>query len=155
MNSATIIQAKENDVSAVKRLIHETIRFSYKIAYPQGVVDFFLDYHNDDFIKNNIINGVTLIMNVSDRMIGTIYLHGNTMGGMYIHPEFQGRGYGRILFEKMLQVAKTRKLSYVQLDSTLLAKKLYDSFGFKTIDFVYQPMDNGDRLYYFIMKKEL
>lgn len=53
-----------------------------------------------------------------------------------IHPDYQGNGFGRILVEHMLAVARSRRAERVYLEvrpSNLVAYKLYEDLGFNEI----------------------
>jgi|DewCreStandDraft_4_1066084.scaffolds.fasta_scaffold12256_3 GNAT superfamily N-acetyltransferase len=152
---ACLHTATEKNLDDIRCLIHHTIIRCYPKVYPQGVVDYFLTYHNDSFILKNLSEGITLLLFAEDQPVATGYLHKNTVGGMYVHPDFQGRGYGKTVLQALLALARKKKIKKVVLDATLLAEKFYRKAGFKTIDFVYQEMPNGDRLYYFKMSKDL
>lgn len=47
---------------------------------------------------------------------------------------FQGRGYGKLLMEKLLEIAKKEKVNYIELTSKKIrtaARKFYESYGFQ------------------------
>ena len=148
-------RATDSDYEPLLELIHLVIKQSYSIIYPAGVVDYFLKYHNTESIRKNATEGTTLVASTKYNIVGTIHLIGNTMGGLYVHPKFQAKGLGTMLINTMIKMSKEKKLDQIILDSTLNAKKLYTSLGFQTIEFTYCMAENGDRLYYFKMKKDL
>lgn len=51
--------------------------------------------------------------------------------GLYLTPEFIGKGLGKKLLTLMLKVASEEKVITIKLDSTITAHEFYKSFGFK------------------------
>lgn len=73
------------------------------------------------------------------------------MKRLYVKPEFRGRGFGRILAEKIIQEAK--EIGYKQmfldtLDTMQAAVKLYASLGFKDApEYCYNPIAGAIFMY--------
>lgn len=53
-----------------------------------------------------------------------------------IDKQYRGKGYGRELFMKLIEISKTKtqKVSLEVLETNYAAKKLYESLGFKTVN---------------------
>lgn len=80
---------------------------------------------------------------IDEKLVGTIHLieqqpkkfqHIGILGGMYVDPEYRGRGIARQLLQKMLEHIKNERNFYsLQLKvvtTNMGALKLYESFGF-------------------------
>ncbi len=67
----------------------------------------------------------------------------------FIEEEYRGKGFGRILMEKILEFGREEgcKLAFVETMS-FQAPEFYPKFGFK-IDFVRKGYDAGASFYYF------
>ena len=48
-----------------------------------------------------------------------------------VHADFRGRGLGRQLLSKALELARQRAVRTIQLDATDMGRPLYSSFGFR------------------------
>ena len=91
-----------------------------------------------------------LLAKVDGRTAGCVMLR--DLGGgicemkrMYVMPDFQGRGVGRVLGRALLDLAATRGYAAIRLDTGPLqpeAQGLYRSLGFREIDCYYDcPAD--------------
>lgn len=60
--------------------------------------------------------------------------HGGTAAhveDVAVHPEYQGKGIGRMLVERLIQEAKSRNCYKIVLDCSESVKPFYDKLGFK------------------------
>ncbi|MGV8984359.1 GNAT family N-acetyltransferase [Clostridium sp.] len=102
-------------------------RFSSEIIFP---------------LEENFIMGA---FNENDDMVGVVGFrrgtriklkHKSNIWGMYVVPEFRQMGTGKLLVAELLNSAKTLEgLEQINLEvvsSNFSARRLYDSFGFKT-----------------------
>lgn len=75
---------------------------------------------------------------------------------MYFHPDARGKGYGKKMFDKCIEVAKEFGYKYCYLESASQLKsaiQLYEKNGFKHLD---QPLGNtGHTICGVYMLKEL
>ena len=143
------------DVPSLKSVIHRVVKHCYPQVYPASVVKYFLFYHDSMAILANIENGYTVGLIYRGKLIATGNLHDGSIGGVYVLPEFQKKGLAKIIVNHLLEKARENGLNKVNLDSTLLAKKLYDSLGFTTIDKVSMDMEGGEKLDYYPMEKKI
>jgi len=140
------------DIPQIRDLMHLTISVCYPAIFPGEVVQFFLDYHSPEEIQRRTQNGLVVALKDVGELRGTGFLMDEEMGGVYIHPDHQRKGYGRQIVEFLLSRAQENKLERIWLDATPLAKPLYDKLGFSLISPMVQMV--GDvRLNYFKMEK--
>ncbi len=94
-----------------------------------------------EVIERTIKNGgKLLVLELDGKVIGTSWLthdHRRTyLHHFAIKPEFQGKGYSKILLEKTIESAK--KMGYqlkLEVHNTnVKAKRLYEKYGFKKLD---------------------
>ena len=95
-----IIPANPADFETVKRITHETIRKVYPHYYPAGAVEFFLAHHSAEKIADDLrANCVYLCQNAQGQTVGTVTLHENEIDRLFVLPEYQGQGFGRMLLD--------------------------------------------------------
>lgn len=155
LKDITIKECMPDEVSRIRDLIHTVIKECYPKVYPQSVVKYFLFYHDSLHTLENIENGYTIALYYKDKLIASGNLKEDSIGGVYVLPEYQKRGYAKIIVERLLDKARKQELKKVILDSTLIAKKLYDSLGFTTVEEMSMEMENGEMLDYYHMEIEL
>ena len=144
----------ESDLEEVLALIHLTIKKCYPEIYQPEVVEFFMNYHSKSEILNRAKTGKILVIKNNKLIIATGFLDAHELGGVYVHPEFQGKGFGSLIVENLLKVAVENKIAKIHLDSTPLAKHMYEKLGFKLIRPAVQMIGNVP-LPYFIMEKNI
>jgi GNAT superfamily N-acetyltransferase len=139
------------DIAATKELIHTTIQTCYPAIYAPDVVDYFLNYHSEEDILRSDSEGHLLVLLYDGIIRATGFLAGHELGGVYVHPQYQRRGFGTAIVERLLELAIDEQLYKVRLDATPLAKPLYDKLGFRLVRFATQMIGN-EPLDYFEME---
>jgi GNAT superfamily N-acetyltransferase len=126
------------DIDKLQSLIHLTIKTNYPSVYAPEIVDFFLDYHSKDEIIARSQKALILVLKKSDIIVATGFLLDEELGGVYVHPDHQKLGLGRIIVVNLLNNARAKGLKRIHLDSTPIAKKLYENLGFIVTEEVVQ-----------------
>lgn len=62
-------------------------------------MDLYLNYHNFDNIKNDIIENKVYIICDNGLVIGTVTIFKNDISRLYVDPDYQKQGYGTLLLE--------------------------------------------------------
>lgn len=141
------------------QIVHDitvrTIKEIYPHYYPNGTVNFFIEHHHEDFIAQDIEDGIVYICcDKNGEAVGTITIKSNEICRLFVLPIFQLKGYGR----EMLDFAeKTIFSKYVEivLDSSLPAKAVYLKRGFTITASNCIATQNGDFLCYDVMIKNI
>jgi GNAT superfamily N-acetyltransferase len=128
-----IRKATNDDIVEVGRIIHSTISHCYPAIYDPEVIQFFIDHHSPSEIKRRIEGGVVLMLVENKTLRATGFLLGDELGGCYVSPDYQQRGYGTTIVNALLKEARERKCRYLHLDSTPFAKPLYLRAGFELV----------------------
>lgn len=147
-------KATEKDTNQILELVQETITKVYPKYYPKEVVDFFCELHCKEKIKEDICQGNVSVLLVNDKLVGTGSYQDNHITRVYVHPKFQGKGYGsRIMEELEAEIALT--CDKVYLDASLPASHLYEKRGYRTVKHEKWQVENGVVLVYEVMEKSL
>lgn len=150
-----IIRANNDDVGTIHHIVHTTMNIVYPRYYPEHVVQFFLNHHSIDSIEKAIGLECILLLECEGKIIGTGALRENEIRRMFILPEYQGKGYGCLLLDKLEQQAMSRDYTTVVLDSSLPAYNLYVKRGYTPIKYETIVVRNGQVLCFHTMSKEL
>ena len=146
--------AKGNDFETVKDITQTTIKLVYPKYYPEGAVQFFCNHHADDRILNDIVAGKVYLFEADDVCVGTVTISNNEICRLFVLPEYQHKGYGRLLIdyaEKM--ISKTNKT--VVLDASFPAKKIYIKRGYEPTEYNMIETENGDYLCFDVMEESI
>lgn len=142
-----------NDRETVHRLAQETISAIYPRYYPRGAADFFLNHHHPESIRRDIEKGlVYLATDENDVPVGTVTLRENEILRLFVLPQFQGKGYGKMLLD-FAENRVAEQFDTVIVDASLPAKSLYLKRGYRETAYHRLLTENGDYLCYDVMEK--
>jgi len=112
----------------VYEVVHKTIEEIYPKYYPRSAVDFFHNHHSKEKMEKQLPNEVTMVLSDENKIIGIGSLFENEIRRFFILPEYQGKGYGKILLNELeKRIDKNEK--YI-LDSSLGAVEFYRKNGY-------------------------
>jgi GNAT superfamily N-acetyltransferase len=140
-----------NDVFDV---IHKTIEEIYPKYYPRSAVDFFHSHHSIKKMKNQMPNEFTLVL-WDNKIIGTGTLSGNEIKRFFVLPEYQGKGYGKLLLKELEKNIDCNKYNNFALDSSLGAVEFYKKNGYVYKEFKTIDLSDGNYLCYLEMVKNV
>lgn len=146
-------KATEQDTAQIYNLVQTTITTIYPRYYPKEVVDFFCALHNEEAIRGDILAGNAGVLLAEGRIVGTGSYQGNHITRVYVLPEFQGKGYGSFIMDRLEDRIRTGH-EKAELDASLPACTLYEKRGYKTVKHARWNVENGVVLVYEIMEKE-
>ena len=147
-----IRKAGPGDLALVGGLARRTIRAVYPHYYPQGVVDFFLRWHQDERILPDILAGEVWLLFDGETAVGTVTLHGAEITRLYVPPECQGKGYGRALLD-FAERAIGEAYGKITLDASLPGKPIYLRRGYRVVEAKEERLENGGVLCWDVMEK--
>ncbi len=147
-----IRQAKEQDTGMVHDIVCRTIKEAYSRHYAPEVVDYFLDCHNTQNIHKDISNGDTYIVEINGECIGTGSHNGNYISRVFIHPDFQGRGYGTEIVDHLEKLI-LQDHEKVFLHSAVTGHQFYLRHGYSEKEAVNTTITDGAVFKYIVMEK--
>lgn len=147
--------ATDEHAGAIHNVLQTTIRAIYPKYYPQAVVDFFCDLHCLEHVREGIASGnMGVALDDAGSVVGTGCYDGNHITGVYVHPAFQGRGYGTLIIDR-LEEEIAADYDVACIDASLPAACLYEHRGYKTVGHGVIDLDEGVKLVYEKMEKQL
>ena len=144
-----------NDLVDVKSLVHRTIDVCYSSVYCAEAVQFFKDWHHDEKILENAEKGYTIILEKSNKMVGTGSIVDNEIMRVFVDPAFQKQGFGKLIMKKLEEKALSQGIDVIKLDASIPAKKFYDDLGYITLEETFLELKDNKRLDYYKMQKSL
>jgi citrate lyase synthetase len=149
---------RDNDLKKVQELIYKTIDISYAGVYSKEAIKFFKKYHSEENIKQDAYKGYTIVLEEinQEKIIGTGTLLGTNVRRVFIDPLYQFKGYGKQIMKYLEESANQNdEINVIDLDSSLVSKKFYDSLGYKTIREDFIMVENSKKLEYYRMEKKI
>lgn len=148
--SEVIKKAMEPEVQS-RKLSQEALDECYAHNIPNSLLKRVSG--NYFYIAENLANG---------QIVGVIGLRKNDANGMYnrvstynVHPEFQGRGIGTLLYKQIKITAKKLGCKNLVVSSSLSAEPIYKHFGFKRIKKIWHGFKDGSGYYNIWMEQNL
>ena len=154
MKNIKILLAEQNSFDEVKKITQHTIREIYPKYYPSGAVQFFCEHHCDENILKDILDGKVYLLQSGSQVFATVTVNNNNINRLFVLPEHQHKGYGKLLLD-FAENMVAEKYDSVVIDASFSAKKIYKNRGYDEIEYNVIETDNGDYLCYDVMKKDL
>lgn len=151
----SIRKAELTDSNIIREITKTTISEVYPHYYPKGAVTFFLEYHCEENIINDIEhNQVFLCIGNEQEVIGTVTIKKNEICRLFVLPQYQRNGYGTEMLDYVESIiAKT--YSEICLDASLPAKKIYMRRGYEETEYHTIHAPYNDFLCYDLMVKRV
>ena len=154
-NDVKIRNFKSSDLGVIKNLIGNTVDACYSNVYPKEAIKFFKNYHSDENVLKNAKEGYTIVLEKDNKIIGTGTIVDDHIMRVFVDPEFQKLGLGKLVMQKLEEKALSTGVRIVKLDASLPSKKFYDSLGYVLLEETFLEVENGKRLDYYKMEKSL
>lgn len=116
----------KTDLPTLHQMIVYTVDVSYSSVYPPLAVDYFKKYHSQERITERNKAGLILVLVKDNFIIGTGSLLDSEIIGVFVHPTFQGKGYGKALMAELEKTARLKGLQKVNLSISIPSKKFYE-----------------------------
>lgn len=147
------MQLKKAEYPAkVAEIVERTIRAVYPHYYPSGAVQFFLDLHSEQRIREALSIEDIYFAVVQGEIVGTGSVRGNEICRLFILPEYQAQGYGSRLMD-MLEDIVFGRYKTVHIDASFPAEGMYLKRGYRIKTYEKIETEGGDYLCYHTMEK--
>lgn len=143
------------DVASIQRLIHATIDASYAGVYPPRAVRHFKEFHSVDRILGRQAAGAVLVAEQDGQIVATGAIVGADISGVFVHPQFQKRGIGGRVMDRLEGDAQLVGRDSVRLDVSLPSKGFHESRGYRLLQSCSIDVGEGERLDYWTAEKWL
>ena len=147
-----IIPATPAHLDTVETITRQTIAAIYPRYYPAGAVAFFQTHHSRERIRQDIEEGRVYLAMDGDTPVGTVTLQGNEIGRLFVKPEHQGKGAGRLLM-RFAEETLFACHDAIVLHASLPAKRIYRKNGYREVAYHIIETENGDFLCFDEMRK--
>jgi putative acetyltransferase len=136
-NNYTIVEGKNKDLIAVKSLIFGVLE-EYGLKPDESSTDADLDDIEKNYSLNNGYFGLVLFNNTIAGTFGVYKLSVDTceLRKMYLKKEARGKGLGKIMMSKVMEIARSKGYRYIELETASVLKEaisLYEKYGFKEV----------------------
>jgi GNAT superfamily N-acetyltransferase len=147
-----IIKLEDKYFDSFCNVVHNTIETTYPKYYSRGAVDLFHKYHSKEELLKKISYETVFLCKIDNDIIGTGTVFNDEIKRFFILPEYQGKGYGKILLEKM-EKEIIKNYDTAKLAASLCSYNFYRKYLFEEICYKILPTEDDGGLCYFEMEK--
>ena len=101
-----------------------------RVAHP-FLTEEFLDQERGNIVEVYLPKAETWVFEKDRRVAGFLSLLGNEVGAIFVRPELHGRGIGRALMDRAMEVHD--RLEVEVFKENEIGRAFYDRYGFKPI----------------------
>jgi N-acetylglutamate synthase-like GNAT family acetyltransferase len=148
-------QMKTGDLEAVYALVQTTIKVSYADVYPPEAIDFFKNHHSKENILQDIERGYIVVAESGGLLLGTGTIIGTSIRRVFINPEYQHHGIGKIIANKLERKARANGMAKLDLSASLKSRRFWETMGFASTGEFALPVANSQKLIFYEMVKTL
>jgi len=149
-----IRKAKVSDARAICALVRETVDKINSKDCSIKQINAWKRHYSERIVSQKIKSKDFYCLIKNNEIVGTCFLDGDFLGGMYVSAENIGKGYGKKLIKFIEDFAREKNIKKLELFSTKMAVKFYKKAGYKLIGPVH-PLMFGVKFNEFKMEKTL
>lgn len=124
---------REEDATKVCYLVRRNIKEILPDYYSKEVCDYLYDcFSLKKFLKRTKNRNIFVAVK-RKKIIGVIELDEAQIRSFYVNPDYQNKGIGKILYNKIEEIANSKKIKKLFVKSSLNAQGFYEKLGFKKI----------------------
>lgn len=128
-----IKKARIKDARKISLLRRETLKKINKNDYPKVFLDFLIKENSTKSIIKKIRKRDLFCAWNRDKLLGTIDLQGDKVGGLFIRGSEIGKGIGTWLMDFIEDYAYSKGIKKVRIYSTKFAFKFYKHRGYRLV----------------------
>ncbi len=146
---------EEADLTEIGQLFYDTVHTVNAKDYSKEALDAWAS-GNIDEVKwhQSLLSHYSIIAKLNDKIVGFGDVEGNYLDRLYVHKDYQNRGVGRAIAERLEDYAKQNKETTVTTYASLTARPFFEKRGYLIIE-EQQVKRNDALLKRFRMVKEL
>ncbi|MGI9645479.1 MAG: GNAT family N-acetyltransferase [Ilumatobacteraceae bacterium] len=118
--------ARPDDTDEIVEVWYEASKIAHDFMGEE-----FLERERGEVAKHWLPVAETTVVESDGRVVGFVSLVGNEVGGLFVHPEYQGRGIGRTLIEHSRAVRTYLELGVFEANAR--ARHFYGACGFEQV----------------------
>ena len=125
--------AQAGDAADISRVIIRALRETNAKDYTPDIIARVELSFSSAAVERLIDQRDVFVAEMDNRVVGTASLDGQTLRTMFVLPDVQGRGIGRLLVQRIERVARERQLGILTVPATVTAEAFYARLGFTAV----------------------
>jgi len=146
------VRAKEGDVKDIVACRRKSLEKVNTGTYSDKAVKELLTYHTEEIVLKDLKKYDVFCYKRRGVVVGTVYIHGNRVEGLHIHPLFAGRGYGPRLLRRAERKIRLAKYKYAEVFSTIASESFFLKNKYVSLDVFVSLTKNPMKFIYMVKK---
>ena len=129
----TIRPAHDDDAGDISAVILRTLRETNAKDYPGDIIESVARSFTPDAVRRLIDKRTVFVAVIGGRVVGTSSLDGSVVRTVFVSPEVQRRGIGKLLMAAVERTARERNIVSLTVASSVSAETFYTQLGFTAL----------------------
>ena len=129
----TIRPALEDDADEISAVILRTLRETNAKDYAREIIERVEHSFSPSAVLQLIGKRTVFVATIGSRVVGTASLDGSVVRTVFVAPDVQGRGIGKLLMAEIERTARERNIPRLAVPSSLTAETFYVRLGFRAV----------------------
>lgn len=129
----TIRPALDDDAADISAVILRALRETNAKDYTDEIIARVEQSFSPDAVRQLIANRTAFVATIGSRIVGTARLDGSVVRTVFVAPDLQAQGVGKLLMAEIERVARERNIASLTVPSSVTAETFYARLGFKPV----------------------
>ncbi|MET4388416.1 GNAT superfamily N-acetyltransferase [Bradyrhizobium sp. F1.4.3] len=129
----TIRPALDDDADDISAVIVRALRETNAKDYTDEIIERVERSFSPGAVLELIGRRTVFVATIGDRLVGTASLDGSVVRTVFVAPDVQTRGIGKLLMAEIERTARERKIAALTVPSSVTAEAFYVKLGFNAV----------------------
>jgi N-acetylglutamate synthase-like GNAT family acetyltransferase len=125
--------ASAADAEDIRRVIVRALRETNAKDYSPDVIARVEQSYSPAALANLMSQRKVFVATIEQQIVGTASLDGKVVRTLFVTPEMQGRGVGKLLMAVVERIAREDGVEALAVQSSVTAEQFYMRLGFKAV----------------------
>ncbi|WFU25620.1 GNAT family N-acetyltransferase [Bradyrhizobium sp. CB1717] len=129
----TIRPAMDDDANAISAVILRALRETNAKDYAAEIIERIERSFSPDAVRQLIAKRTVFVATIGRRVVATASLDGSVVRTVFVAPDVQARGIGKLLMAEIERTARERNIPSLTVPSSVTAEGFYARLGFNAV----------------------
>lgn len=129
----TIRPARDADAADISAVIIRALRETNAKDYTDEIIARVEQGFGPDAVRTLIAKRTVFVATIGGRVVGTASLDGAVIRTVFVAPDVQARGIGKLLIAQVETIARARNIPVLTVPSSVTAETFYARLGYKAV----------------------
>jgi N-acetylglutamate synthase-like GNAT family acetyltransferase len=131
--ACTIRPARDDDAADISAVILRALRETNAKDYTDEIIARIGQSFGPDAVRQLIEKRTVFVASIGSRVVGTAGLDGSVVRTVFVAPDVQANGIGKLLMAAIERTARERGIASLTVSSSVTAETFYARLGFKAV----------------------